>query len=75
LEISAPAKVTRVMMGRIELVTPPQRVALDRLADEHAKPDKETTAALTATLGRFAAPLIQDAKRQRARAAQLGAAR
>lgn len=32
LQVSAPAKIERVMMGRIELVSPEQRALLDRLA-------------------------------------------
>jgi hypothetical protein len=65
LEVSKPAKLTRVMMGRIELVTPQQRVVINQFADAKTKLDKATAERLLASLGRFGQPLLNDDARRR----------
>jgi len=67
LEFSRPVKVTRVMIGRIELVTPSQRELTTRLTDPAVKLDEATKQALMQKLGRFAQPLVSDVQRQRNR--------
>jgi hypothetical protein len=69
LDISVPADLTRVMVGRIEIVTPEQRAALC----EMARPSSEVTKVyslrrnlLRQKLGRFADALILDDARRRA---------
>lgn len=69
LEISVPAEVERVMVGRIELVTPEQRSLLDRLADLPPNDSDprvgEEQSELVRKLGRFRdALIIHDAKRR-----------
>lgn len=69
LDLSVPADVTRVMIGRIELVTPEQRSLLGRLA---ALPPSgsdprvgEEQSGIVRKLGRFSeALIIDDAKRR-----------
>jgi hypothetical protein len=65
LEIKAPLPVelTRVMVGRIELVTPAQRDRLSRIAATAAS--QQQIATLYAQLGRFAAALVLEELRAR----------
>ena len=67
LEFSKPVQLTRVMIGRIELVTPSQREAIARLTDTNIKLDEATKQELMQKLGRFASPLVSDVHRQRNR--------
>jgi hypothetical protein len=71
LEISLPAEVKRVMVGRIELVTPEQRSLLDRLAglppnDSDPRVGEEQNE-IVRKLGRFRDALIIDAAKRRSR--------
>ena len=69
LQFSRPVQLTRVMIGRIELVTPPQREVITRLTDTNTKLDEATKQELMQKLGRFASPLVADVHRQRNRSA------
>lgn len=68
LELSVPAELVRVMVGRIEIVTPEQRQLVRRLA---ALPETDDPSAarerwaLQHKLGRFAEALILDGQRRR----------
>ncbi|CAN5520096.1 hypothetical protein BH10PLA1_BH10PLA1_07600 [soil metagenome] len=55
LKVSIPAKITRVMVGRIELVTPEQQALLGTISNRNDVP----------RLGRFAAALLNEEERQR----------
>ena len=70
LELSVPAEVTRVMVGRIELVTPEHRAVLRQLAAlppaEAGPSAAQRRATLARTLGRFADALILDQARRTA---------
>jgi hypothetical protein len=68
LSISVPTQLTRVMMGRIELVTAPQRAAIQKLA-EASPPSGKAALALYESLGRFGNALVLDELRQRPSAA------
>jgi len=60
LSISKPCKLTRVMVGRIELITPTQREAINQIiAAGNAKPNFNVPARI-ASLGRFGYAMIQD---------------
>jgi hypothetical protein len=65
LQISHKCELVRVMVGRIELITPQQSIAAARLVDPKAKLDNPTAIALRKSLGRFAEPIMQDAARKR----------
>ena len=79
LDFSAPAELTRLMVGRIELVTPEQRQCLSRLANapvpERPLPNlaglrqsaakREEVPAAYLALGRFRNALIRDEQQQR----------
>jgi hypothetical protein len=65
LTISSPSELTRVMIGRIELVTPAQRELLARMADEKKPITSVTAEAYLGRLGRFGHALILDELRQR----------
>lgn len=68
LELSLPAKLTRVMVGRIELVTPEHRSLLRELAalpgDESDARTQERRGAIARKLGRFADALVLDEARR-----------
>jgi hypothetical protein len=62
IRLSQPAKIERVMVGRIDLVTPRHRQIIQRvmqLANEGNSPEAQQ---LIAELGRFGAAMIADAK-------------
>lgn len=62
LSINKPANLTRVMMGRIELITPVQRKAIsDILASYKSRVGVDLTKQY-ASLGRFTQAIIQDAQ-------------
>lgn len=63
LKISVPAELTRVMVGRIELVTPGHRQALAALASAHP-PMGKAASQLLQSLGRFGNALVLDELRQ-----------
>ena len=73
LELSRPAEITRVMVGRIELITPQQRHAIKQLAHHRKALDDATAKSLYRTLGRFAEPMLLDEVRQNPAAAQVSA--
>jgi hypothetical protein len=62
LTIAKPAQVTRVMIGRIELVTPEQRVVVNKIANEKNDAARKT---LIGSLGRFGQSLVNDDYRRR----------
>lgn len=61
LKLSVPAKVERVFIGRIDLVTPKHRGLVTQLK---AATDDNTKQQIYTELGRFAGPIIRDASRQ-----------
>lgn len=69
MELSVPAEVARVMVGRIEIVTPEQRELVRRLAalrdDAKGASAERERQALRVKLGRFADALILDAQGRR----------
>jgi hypothetical protein len=78
LELSTPAEVTRLMIGRIELVTPEQRRLARQIADApvskrplpslaqiRKSPGSDPIAASYLALGRFRNALIRDEQRRR----------
>jgi hypothetical protein len=62
LNVSMPAEIRRVMVGRIELVTPQQREILAELDSMSLKTDQDIVAARTQlqSLGRFGNALMLD---------------
>ena len=75
LEMSKPAQVTRVMIGRLELVTPAQRLVINQVTDETNKPTPEVKKQLTESLGRFGQSLVNDQYRRQQAAAREARAR
>ncbi len=73
LSISQKCELTRVMMGRIELVTPEQRAAAKQLVawDRKPSPDSisgELRSKLADSLGRFSHAIVEDESRREAAA-------
>ncbi len=69
LKISQECDVTRVMMGRIELITPQQRDAARQLVDQkHPIKSGELRSKLADSLGRFRDAILQDESRKEAAA-------
>jgi hypothetical protein len=64
MTISQPCELTRVMIGRIELVTPKQRELLARMYDDKHRITSVTAERYHAQLGRFGNALLLDALRQ-----------
>jgi hypothetical protein len=62
ITISRPAEITRVMVGRIEIVSPQQREAITRIASAPAANDPAAFASYE-SLGRFRDALLLDAAR------------
>jgi hypothetical protein len=60
ITVSQPAEITRVMVGRIEIVTPPQREAIETIANAKDVKDKVLSATYQG-LGRFRDALLLDA--------------
>lgn len=73
LTVSKPCDLTRVMMGRIELVTPAQRQSIKRLVENKNLTPPEAQA-LHAKLGRMAAPMLTDAMPKKPQATTTAAA-
>jgi len=76
LKISQKCDLTRVMMGRIELITPQQRAAAKQLVDQqHPIKSGELRSKLANSLGRFRDAILQDeSRKQSAAPAAVGAA-
>ena len=63
LKVSMPAEIVRTMVGRIELISPEQRAALDTMSSMTNFTDEKAVAALYTSaqkLGRFTTPLLWD---------------
>ncbi|HTL27887.1 MAG TPA: hypothetical protein VL282_01640 [Tepidisphaeraceae bacterium] len=63
ITVSEPAEITRVMVGRIEIVTPQQREAIQKIAGTKSGKDPDALAAYQG-LGRFRDALLLDAVKQ-----------
>lgn len=61
IKLSVPAKIERVMIGRVDLVTPQQR-ELARAIIKVMGPDGIIPASLATRLGRFASAIVEDEK-------------
>jgi hypothetical protein len=70
LTISKPCELTRVMMGRIELITPSQRQAINQLLTADRTKPKVDVKATFASLGRFGYAMIQDERQRKEDAAK-----
>ena len=73
LSIDKPAQLTRVMMGRIELITPAQRQGLTQILAAYKSRVAVDLTKQYAALGRFSQAIIQDAQTQDAKVEKLSA--
>jgi len=64
IKLSADANVSRVMMGRIDLITPAHRQTLEKLAESSGDPSKKEVIDLYRQLGRFAGAIVRDEAKQ-----------
>lgn len=68
LTISKPSEITRVMVGRIELISPTQRLAIKQILEGEKKNPAPDLKPAYAQLGRFAVVLVSDARQREATA-------
>jgi hypothetical protein len=65
INLSTDADVNRVMMGRVDLVTPMHRKTLQKLAATNGDPTKAEVVDLYKQLGRFGGAILRDEVKQR----------